>query len=59
MLFFSYIYTACATIIVENVMLEDGEPLSVTVTVNSSCPKSCPGIVSFGTKLPEADGCGE
>ena len=39
-------------------MLEDDEPLSVTVTVNSGCPKSCPVIVSFGTKPPEADGCG-
>ena len=36
-------------------MLEDGKPLSVTLTVNSECPEECPIAVMFGTE-PEAGG---
>ncbi|CAI8015509.1 hypothetical protein GBAR_LOCUS9598 [Geodia barretti] len=37
-------------VIVTNEILEDGEPLSLTVTVNTACTVSCPVTVSFGTQ---------
>ena len=38
-------------------MLEDGEPLSVTLTVNSECSKECPIAVMFGTESEAGGSC--
>ena len=38
-------------------MLEDGEPLSVTLTFNSGCPMMCPVEVSFGTEPVGGGSC--
>ena len=39
-------------------MLEDGKPLSVTLTVNSECPAmECPVAVMFGTESEDGGSC--
>jgi hypothetical protein len=44
-------------VIVTNEILEDGEPLSLTVTVNTACTVSCPVTVSFGTQPVSSGSC--
>ncbi|CAI8015503.1 hypothetical protein GBAR_LOCUS9598 [Geodia barretti] len=44
-------------VIVTNEILEDGEPLSLTVTVNTACTVSCPVTVSFGTQPVSNGSC--
>ena len=38
-------------------MLEDGKPLSVTLTVNSECQMECPVAVMFGTESETGGSC--
>ena len=49
-------FTARA-VIVTNEILEDGEPLSLTVTVNTACTVRCPVTVSFGTQPVSSGSC--
>ena len=55
------IVSTAQAVIVEEEMLEDGQPLSVKVTVNSRCPMKCLVTVAFGTNFGtnplDADGC--
>ena len=49
-------FTARA-VIVEKEILQVGEPLSLTVKVNTVCTKSCPVTVSFGTQPVSNGNC--
>ena len=44
-------------VIVENEILEDGEPLNLTLRVNTACTMSCLVTVSFGTQPVSNGSC--
>ena len=50
-------YPTAQIIIEDGQILEDGEILNVTLTVNSACPMRCPVRVSFGTEPLRGGSC--